>query len=112
MPKEIILSRDSDPKSPKYLTWNMDEYECQNIKAAIGELEDNYPLLSTLSDFYEDFECPSDRLLALCQETIDLQINLEEHHRETAVLLKLLTMMGGLAALAHDHGLCIYGYSE
>lgn len=112
MAKEIILSRDSDPKSPKYLTWNMDVQECQAIKSAIGDQEDTFPLLSTLSDYYEDFQCPRERLMALCQETIDLEISLEEHHRETPSLLKMLTLIGGLAALSHNYDLCIFGYAE
>lgn len=112
MPKEIILSKDSNPKSPKYLIWNLDENEAQAIKAAIGDADDTFPLLTTLSDWYEDFECPQDRLLGLCQETIDLQITLEEHHRDTPLLIKILSMVGGVAALGHDAGLCIFGYAE
>ncbi len=106
------MSKDSDPKSPKYLIWNLDQDEAQAIKSAIGNNEDTFPLLSTLSDYYEDFECPNGRILGLCQETIDLEINLEEHHRETPSLLKMLTLMGGLAALAHSNGLSMYGYAE
>ncbi len=112
MPKEIIVSKDPDPESSKYLTWSLDETECQLLKAAIGPQEKTYPLLTTLSDFYEDFWCPREKLLILCQETIELEINLEEHHRETPILIKLLTLFGGLAALAHDNGLCILGYAE
>lgn len=112
MPKEIIVSKDSDPKSPKYLVWNMDEPEAQTIKAAIGDAEDTFPLLSTLSDYHEDFQCPRERLLALCQETVELEISLEEHHRETPSLLKFLTLMGGLSALAHAQELSIFGYAE
>lgn len=112
MPKEIILSKDGDPKSPKYLIWNFDQQESQAIKAAIGDQEDTFPLLSTLSDYFEDFQCPAERLMALCQETIDLEIALEEHHRETPSLLKMLTLIGGLAALSHNHGLCVFGYAE
>jgi len=112
MAKEIILSKDGDPRSAKYLTWNLDEAEAQAIKAAIGSAEDKFLLLSTLSDYNEDFQCPSDRLLNLCQETIDLEILLEEQKRETSSLLKVLTLLGGLAALAHDHNLSIFGYAE
>lgn len=112
MPKEIILSKDSDPKSPKYLLWNLDEKEAQAIRTAIGDGEDSFPLLTTLSDWYEDFECPRDRLLRLCQETIDLQITLEEHHRDTPLLIKILSMIGGVSALGHDTGLCVFGYAE
>jgi hypothetical protein len=111
MPKEIILSKDSDPKSPKYLVWNMDEQESYAIKAAIGAAEDDFLLLSTLSDYYEDFECPPDRLLSLCQETTDLQMTLEESHRETPSLIKVLTLIGGLAAMAHDQELRVFGYA-
>ena len=112
MAKEIVLSKDSNPKSPKYLIWNMDEQEAQAAKAAIWLAEDDFLLLSTLFDYYEDFECPTDRLLALCQETIDLQLTLEESHRETSSLLKILTLIGGLAALSHAQGLSIFGYAE
>jgi hypothetical protein len=111
MPKEIILSKDRDPKSPKYLIWNMDEQESYGLKAAIGAAEDDFLLLSTLSDYYEDFECPPDRLLALCQETTSLQMTLEESHRDTPSLIKVLTLIGGLAAMAHDQGLRVFGYA-
>ncbi len=112
MSKEIIVSKDPDPKTSKYLTWSLDQTESGLIKAAIGDQADIFPLLTTLSDYHEDFWCPNDRLLALCQETVELEINLEEAHRETPILLKLLTLFGGLAALAHDQGLCILGYAE
>jgi len=40
----------------------------------------------------------AEQLLGLLPETVDLEISLEEHHRETKTLVKLLTI-GGLAAL-------------
>lgn len=112
MGKEIILSKDREPASSKYLIWAMDEEEATLIKNAIGNNDELYPLLSTLTDYREDFECVENRLLALARETVNLEISLEEHHRETPVLLKLLTLLGGLGALAHDQGLNIYGYAE
>ncbi len=107
----MIVSVDSDPKSPKYLVWSLDEGEAAAIKAAIGANEDNFPLLSTLSDYYEDFECVGERLLALAQETIDLSLTMEEKHQATPTILKLLTMLGGVAVMARDNKLNFYGYS-
>jgi hypothetical protein len=75
-------------------------------------MDDRFPLLTTLSDYHEDFLCEGERLLGLCQETVELEMNLEEHHRETKTLVKLLTMIGGLAALSHDHHLGVYAYGE
>lgn len=112
MAKEIILSVSSDLKSPKYLMWALDEAECESIRLAIGDDEDIFPLLMTLSDFYEDFECTFDRLLGLSQETIDLTIKLEEHRRDSPLLIKVLTLLGGLGAIAHDQKFNIYGYSN
>lgn len=112
MPKEIVLSVDANPKSPKYFMWMMDESEAEAIKLAIGEKEDQFPLLTTLSDYHEDFMCEGTRLLALCQETVDLEIHLEERHRETKLLVKLLTMIGGLAAMGHDHRLGVFAYGD
>ncbi|HEX2914101.1 MAG TPA: hypothetical protein VH186_25075 [Chloroflexia bacterium] len=112
MSKEIVISPDSNPKSPKYFVWKMDENEAEEIKLAIGEKEDEFPLLSTLSDYHEDFLCEGPRLMALCQETIDLQISLEEKHRETRTLVKLLTMVGGLAVLSHDQHMGVYAYGD
>jgi hypothetical protein len=112
MAKEIVLSIDSNPKSPKYFVWQMDQEEAEQVKLAIGEMDDRFPLLTTLADYHEDFLCEGERLLGLCQETVELEINLEEHHRETKTLVKLLTMIGGLAALGHDHHLGVYAYGE
>lgn len=112
MAKEIVLSIDSNPKSPKYFVWQMDQEEAAQVKQAIGDMDLTFPLLTTLSDYHEDFMCEGERLLGLCQETVDLEINLEEHHRETKTLVKLLTMIGGLAALGHDHKLGVYAYGE
>jgi hypothetical protein len=112
MPKEIVISVDSNPKSPKYFMWSMDDNEADQLRLAIGDLEDRYPLLATLSDYHEDFMCEGPRLLALCQETIDLQITLEEHHRETHLLIKLLTMIGGVSALSHDQKLGVFAYGD
>jgi hypothetical protein len=112
MAKEIILSVNSDPHSPKYLMWSLDEAECEAIRLAIGTDEDYFPLLTTLSDYFEDFECVEGRLLALSQETIDLTIKLEEQHRDQPLLIKLLTLIGGLGALAHDSRLNVYGYAN
>ncbi len=112
MPKEIVLSQNSNPKSSKYFVWQMDGDEANYIKLAIGSEEDRFPLLSTLSDYSEDFLCEGDRLLNLCEETIDLEIILEEHKLETRVLIKLLTMIGGLAVLSHDHKLGLYAYGD
>ena len=50
--------------------------------------------------------------MGLCEETINLQINLEGHHRETMLLAKLLTMIGGIAALGHDQKLGLYAYGD
>jgi hypothetical protein len=112
MAKEMVLSPDPNPKSPKYFMWKMDESEAEAIKLAIGEKEDDFPLLSTLSDYFEDFMCEGERLLALCQETIDLEIHLEEHHRETKHLVKVLTLVGGLSAMAHDYKMGVYAYGD
>ncbi len=112
MAKEIVLSIDANPKSPKYFVWQMDQEEAAQVKQAIGDMDLDFPLLTTLSDYHEDFLCEGERLLGLCQETVDLEINLEEHHRETKTLVKLLTMIGGLAALGHDHKLGVYAYGE
>jgi hypothetical protein len=112
MAKEIVLSIDSNPKSPKYFVWQMDQEEAEQVKLAIGEMDDRFPLLTTLSDYHEDFLCEGERLLGLCQETVELEMNLEEHHRETKTLVKLLTMIGGLAALSHVHHLGVYAYGE
>lgn len=112
MAKEIVLSIDGNPKSSKYFVWQMDEDEAAQIKEAIGSLEDNFPLLTTLSDYHEDFMCEGERLLGLCQETIELEITLEEHHRETKTLVKLLYMIGGVSALAHDQKLGVFAYGE
>ena len=112
MAKEIVLSRDSNPRSPKYFVWKMDQSEAAQIKTAVGNRDERYPLLSTLSDYNEDFMCEGERLMALCQETVDLEINLEEHHHETQLLIKLLTMIGGLAALSHDQKLGVYAYGD
>jgi hypothetical protein len=111
MAKELIVSVDSNRDSPKYLVWSLDEAECAAIKAAIAEDEDAYPLLSTLSDYYEDFECVDERLLALSRETIDLGLKIEEHHQATNLMIKLLTMLGGIAVLARDAKFNLYGYS-
>lgn len=112
MSKEIVLSVDANPKSPKYFMWAMDKNEAEQIKLAVGENDIRFILLATLSDYHEDFMCEGERLLALCQETVDLEISLEEHHRETVLLVKLLTMIGGLAALGHDHKLGLYAYGD
>lgn len=112
MPKEIVLSVDANPKSPKFFIWKLDQDEAGQIKQAIGEREDEFPLLSTLSDYHEDFLCEGPRLMALCQETIDLEITLEEARRETPQLIKILTMVGGLAALSHDQKLGLYAYGD
>ncbi len=112
MAKEIVISIDSNPKSPKYFVWQMDQNEAEQIKLAIGEKDDRFPLLSTLSDYNEDFMCEGERLMSLCQETVDLEITLEEHHRETQLLVKLLTMIGGLAVLSHDHKLGVFAYGD
>ncbi|MEI7556392.1 hypothetical protein [Candidatus Chlorohelix sp.] len=112
MAKEIILSVNSDPKSPKYLMWALDEIECETMRLAIGSDDDYFPLLTTLSDYNEDFECLGERLLGLCQETIDLTIKLEEQHRDQPFIIKLLTMVGGLGALAHDFHMNVYGYAN
>ncbi len=112
MAKEIVLSIDANPQSPKYFVWQMDQDEAAQVKLAIGDMDLDFPLLTTLSDYNEDFLCEGERLLGLCQETVDLEINLEEHHRETKTLVKLLTMIGGLAALGHDHKLGVYAYGE
>lgn len=112
MAKEIVISVDSNPKSAKYFVWVMDQNEAEQIKLAVGDMEDRYPLLSTLSDYHEDFVCEGPRLMALCQETIDLQITLEEHHRETQLLIKLLTMIGGLAVMSHDFKLGVFAYGD
>ena len=112
MAKEIVLSPDSDPKSPKYILWKLDEREGVAIRAAIGDKEDKLPLLSTLADMEEDFECYGSRLLNLADETLTLELTLEETHRDRPGLIKLLTMIGGLAALAHGTNLSIYGYAE
>jgi hypothetical protein len=111
MAKEIIVSIDSNRDSPKYLIWSMDEAECAAVKAAIGDDEDAYPLLSTLSDYYEDFECVGERLLAFSQETIDLGLKIEEHHQASSLMLKLLTMLGGIGVLARDSKYNLYGYA-
>ncbi|MBN9391950.1 MAG: hypothetical protein J0I20_28195 [Chloroflexi bacterium] len=112
MAKEIVISTDADPKSSKYFVWQMDEQEAEQVKEAIGDMDLNFPLLSTLSDYHEDFLCEGERLLGLMQETVELEMNLEEHHRETKTLVKLLTMIGGLAALSHDHKLGVYAYGD
>ncbi len=112
MSKELVVSVDSNPKSPKYFVWQMDQNEAEQIKLALGDLEDRYPLLATLSDFHEDFVCEGERLLSLCKETVDLEIRLEEHHHETLMLVKLLTMIGGLAALSHDFKLGLFAYGD
>ncbi len=112
MPKEIVISVDGNPKSAKYFVWIMDQNEAEQIKLAIGDTDDRFPLLATFSDYHEDFQCEGERLMGLCQETVDLQITLEEHHRETQLLVKLLTMIGGLAVLSHDQKLGIYAYGD
>ncbi len=112
MSKEIVLSVDANPKSPKYFVWKMDEGEAAQIKLAVGDHDETYPLLSTLSDYNEDFMCEGERLLALCKETVDLEIHLEERHHETPVLIKLLTMIGGLAMLSHDFKLGVFAYGD
>jgi hypothetical protein len=112
MAKEIVISIDANPKSPKYFVWQMDEQEAEQVKEAIGDMDMHFPLLSTLSDFHEDFMCEGERLLGLMQETVELEMNLEEHHRETKTLVKLLTMIGGLAALSHDHNLGVFAYGD
>ena len=112
MSKEIVLSVDPNPKSPKYFVWKMDQSEAEQIKLAIAERDDQYPLLTTLSDYHEDFFCEGERLMALCQETVDLEISLEATHHETVLLIKLLTMIGGLAVLSHDYKLGLYAYGE
>ncbi len=110
--KELILSPDSDPKSPKYFMWRLDELEIDTIRRAIGEAEDRFPLLATLADVYEDFECKGARLVGLAEETLGLELTLEEHHLDRPRLIKLLNLIGGLAALAHDQQLGFFGYAE
>ena len=110
--KEIILSPDSNPKSPKYFMWRIDELEAEALRKAIGLLDIDFPLLSTICDIYEDFECKGERLLGLTEETLSLELLLEENHRDRPRLIKLLNLIGGLAALAHDQNLGIFGYAE
>ena len=112
MAKELILSVNNDPMSTKYLMWALDEAECEAIRKAIGEKDDSFPLLTTLSYFQEDFECVQSRSLSLSQETLDLTILLEEHHQNNPALIKLLILIGGLGALANDFRLNIYGYAN
>jgi hypothetical protein len=111
MAKELIVSVDSERNSPKYLVWSLDEAECAALKAAIGDDEDSYPLLSTLSDYYEDFECVGERLLSLSQETVDLGLKIEEHHQSSGLMIKLLTLLGGIAVLSRDNKQNLYGYA-
>lgn len=108
--KEIILSPDSDPHSPKYFMWRLDEPEMEALRRVVGNSEDKYPLLATIADIYEDFQCKGERLLGLTEETLNLELTLEEHHLDRPRLIKLLNLIGGLAALAHDQKLGVFGY--
>lgn len=109
--KEIILSPNSEPNSPKYFMWRLEETEADILRKALNENDDNFPLLATLADVYEDFQCTGERLMGLTEETLSLELLLEEHHLDRPRLIRLLNLLGGLAALAHDYKLGIFGYA-
>jgi hypothetical protein len=90
--------------------WRLDEAEAGMLREAIGSKDVKFPLLATLADLYEDFECTGARLLGLAEETLSLELNLEEQQLDRPRLIRLLNLVGGLAALAHDHQLGIFGY--
>ena len=52
MTKDIVLSANAEPQSPKYIVWQMDRLEADQIKLAVGIKEDQYPLLTTLADYH------------------------------------------------------------